>query len=211
LKNENIDGRRQRMFKEDYYKELVVTSGFGVDRGSYKHEGVDYHGTKKDDVKNQIAGVVCEITLDDKYYGNHCIIKSNPKYLKGVDELFYHSYCHLFKIDAELNKFVNFGEIVGRMGNSGNCYTKFNEKGKLSDSYRHVTTEEQKDEICNYGVHLHLWFYQKCKAGEKTKLLTDLKKKSIITDKAIGDTHFYQWGKIIYAPRVIYSYFQKLL
>jgi hypothetical protein len=99
LKNENIDGRRQRMFKEDYYKELVVTSGFGVDRGSYKHEGVDYHGTKKDDVKNQIAGVVCEITLDDKYYGNHCIIKSNPKYLKGVDELFYHSYCHLFNTD----------------------------------------------------------------------------------------------------------------
>ena len=198
------------MFIKDNYKEKVVSSGFGQDRGSYKHAGVDYPGTKKDVIVNQIAGVVEKIVYNDKYFGTHCVVYSNPKFAKGIEEVFYHEYCHLSEVSSDLapGKFIDAGAYIGKMGNTGDCYTSYDANGKITHSYRLITVQEQNDPECFFGVHLHLGFYQFCQAGKKTKLINEMKNKKIISDNTMGDTHFYQWQRVYFAPRVIYSYFK---
>lgn len=198
------------MFKEDFYKERRVSSGFGEDRGRYKHSGIDYPGTKKEDIFNQINGKVFKILHEKDYFGTQCIVYSNPKFAGGVNDKLYHSYCHLYKVSVKEDQFVEAGSILGKMGNSGGSYTSFDKKGKYTAICRKVTKEEQEDKNCNFGVHLHLWFYQDCKPGKTTPLFNKLKGLNIISKQSLGDTHFYQWSKLIIAPRVIYKYFKIL-
>ena len=196
------------MFKKDHYKNKRISSGFGIDRGSYKHSGIDYPGTKKEDVYNQIDGIVENIIYDEKYFGTQCIMYSNPKFAGDVNDKLYHSYCHLSEVDVKEGQFLESGKIIGKMGNSGDSFTVYDSKGKLTDFYRPITDKEKENKKCNFGVHLHLWFFQICKKGKTTPLFRKLKSLKIISKDTIGDTHFYQWGKLIFAPRVIYKYFK---
>lgn len=198
------------IFSMNFYKNKIISSGFGVDRGLYKHSGIDIVGTKNDYVTNVIDGVVSEIIYDQNYFGTQCIVYSNLQFAGGIDEIIFHSYCHLDDALARSSDFVRVGTYLGKMGNTGGCYTKYDSAGNLSNSYRLVTREEQEDKNCNFGVHLHLWFYQKCAPGKSTKLLKELTKLKIISQYTLGDTHFYQWNKLIFAPRVISSYFKYL-
>jgi hypothetical protein len=162
------------------------------------------------DIKSLISGVVQKKIYDKKYFGTQCLLCSNPKFAGGVDEKLYHSYCHLHEITVNEGGFIEAGKVIGKMGNSGGCYTGYDSKGNYTGIYRPVTKSEQDDKHCNYGVHLHLWFYQDCAPGKQTKLLKQIKSMKIISSFSLGDTHFYQWSKLIIAPRVIFSYFKKI-
>ncbi len=192
-----------RMYDNNPYKNLRVSSGFSIDRGSYIHGGIDIPGNKKNDVENIISGITWEIGEKKETWGKYVIVKSNLKFCGGVNETLFTEYDHLDKIFVNKNDFVDYNSILGKMGNSGNSWTFDN------NSWRKITEEEKT--TTELGVHLHLWFHQdNLKAGNKTKLYNDLKKYRILGDNTAGITHIWQWGKLLYAPRVITSYMETL-
>lgn len=201
--------KEETMYLVNLYAGKTIISDFAEDRGKYIHSGVDYVGTKQDDVFVVIDGVIEEIGYEEDYFGRQCIIKSNPKYAGGVDDILFHSYCHLHNVIPGEGEFVKWGAVLGKMGNSGGCYTGYDAQGKYTGKYRKVTKEEQNKAGCNYGVHLHLYFYQWCKKGDSTPLLDELQKLGLL-DNSPGKTYFYQWGQLMIAPDVIDRYFKLL-
>lgn len=188
------------MFKKDYYRKYPVSSKFGVDRLNWIHSGVDYVAPKGTKLVSMFDGVVYMQIKDKSGFGNQIIVKTNPKFDKGIDDTFYHSYCHCNDLLMVEKSFVKAGKQIATMGNSGDCYTLDN------GQYRAVSESEKLDKDCNRGVHLHFWIYQYCAKDKTTPLLIELQKQQLITK----EDYFYQWNKVIYNPQCIYNYFRSL-
>lgn len=206
------------MLNEYYYRDMGVFSRshpFGEQRqsarfGSYFHAGIDWTSTqnKNQDIYNLIAGVIEDIG-SNRDYGNYVKIKHNAKYLKGADSDFYSLYCHLSEIDEDVERifrktserFIKAGEILGKMGNTGNCLT-WDKKG-----WRILTDEEVSSKFCMRGVHLHQQFYQRYEGYEETFLIKDMLDKKVC-DK--NDLYFVQWNKIMIWPDALIKYFMRL-
>lgn len=198
------------MFIEDWYKNYRPLSGFAEDRGNYKHAGIDPSDEKGTTIKCLLDSVLDYVEVENKYHGNKVVLRSNCKYINGPDELLYHSYCHLFEI-AELPKkdLIKAGSKLGTMGNSGKCYTGWQIDGTYNpEKMRVLTQAEIDDENCSYGSHLHVQFHQKAKPGKVTQFLKELFKLKLASKQTVGDTHFWQWGELFIAPRVVYAYFK---
>lgn len=204
----------EKMVTKDFYNVMHFskTSDFAEIRRRDKkgnvnwfHSGNDWwsQALKKQDLPNLLDGV-CHYKGAGRDYGNFIMLKHNPKYAGGPDELLYSYYCHLHKFEAGLTvgQFVSNGTIIGYMGNTGYCLTK-GWNGKL----RKVTEKEMQDPKTHRGVHLHQSFMQYAEAGQQTKLLKDMIKR--IDIKPVKD-YIYQWGKIFYRPETVIRYFQFL-
>lgn len=193
----------------NYYKQMKISSGFAEDRGSYLHSGLDYVGDKKTAVVAMYDSIFIVEKFNEKYFGKELVLATNAKFFGGANDVFYHSYCHLGWSPKITNgDFFKNGQTIAFMGNSGGCYTKHSRDGWLQNQYRKITKEEQEDENCNYGVHLHFYVYQDCKYGKETKLLKDLMKRNLVSKNTVCSTHFWQWGKLIIAPRIIDAYYK---
>ncbi len=205
------------MIKEDFYRDLQIftkTSEFAEIRkysyGRYLHSGDDFISDegKNQNIYNLIDGVFFS-SGTGRDYGNFIIIKHNPKFIRGgIDDIFFSLYCHLDLVDYTkkkvINNFIGSGSIIGKMGNTGNCYTL----NQMTNKYRPVTEKEAIDPKCNKGVHLHQGFYQSCEINKETKLLKELKKLKLVADNPYN--YFYQWGKLFYNPKKIMTYFKLL-
>ena len=86
-----------------------ITSNFGP-RSSRFHYGIDIKLQTGDSVYNAFEGVV-RIAQTSKTYGNVVVIRHN----NGLETL----YAHLSKIDVEVGRSLNAGEIIGLGGNTG--------------------------------------------------------------------------------------------
>lgn len=193
-----------KMYKGNYYKDMYVSSGFAEDRGAYLHSGIDGVSKKGTEIKILFDGILEPMSLFLSY-GIYRVCKTNPKYVGGVNEVFFHSYCHLYEAyPYRYNLFLPAGTVIGTMGNSGKCYTRD------INGWRLLTIEEKNDAHYQAGTHLHFSCFQFAKSGQVTKLLKDLKYKKLIKNYNPGNTHFWQWGKLFIAPRIMMSYFKIL-
>ena len=92
-----------------------VTSEYGerknpITNDEEIHKGIDLAALEGEYVVSAWPGKISETGLD-KIYGNYIIIEHA--------EDFYTRYCHLSKICINENEFVNAGEIIGKVGNTG--------------------------------------------------------------------------------------------
>lgn len=207
------------MIKEDYYRDLQIfsiTHPFAELRksdrwGTYLHGGDDLVSEKgkQQDLFNLITGVISSFGTG-RDYGCYLLTKHNPRFANGVDDIFYGLYCHMHEIDDYIiesnqtkNKFINSGMIIGKMGNTGNCWTH-----KMTGGYRPVTEKEVKNPNSIAGVHLHNQFHQIADQDEITPLLKELKNRGIVKDNPYN--YFWQLGKLFYNPKCIMTYFKQL-
>ena len=195
------------MYNKNYYSGKKITSDFMEERESYLHSGVDYLGKKTDNMFCQIDGMISAVKNSLNYYGKQIVVRSNPSFAGGIDEDIYHDYCHLYKVwVAKVGRFVQAGEALGKIGNSGGTYTNYGHDGKITKKWRKVTDKEKIDIYCNYGSHAHIGIYQLCEEKKETELLKELKQRGIVD----GKDYFWQWGKLYYSPEKIYEYFEAL-
>jgi murein DD-endopeptidase MepM/ murein hydrolase activator NlpD len=181
---------------------------FGVDRSKmykrngYVHEGDDYVGNKRTPIKVELSGVVSfnNYHVD---YGNMVQIKTDlikyfPEGFKNLkinieSGLIYSMYCHLYESFMKLNQFVKFGEVVGSMGNSGNCWTR------IGGEWRPITKKEQEDETFKGGVHLHFGFFTYDK--NLANYIIECTKNNFE-----GIALAFQWGKYFINPRLVFDF-----
>ena len=179
-----------KMFEKDNYFQNRITCPFADDRKYMKisgynfHEGVDYSSNNLQllNIFNQISGLVEKKNVS-RVYGKYIKIRHNPAFSGGVNEMLYSQYCHLSEFSEKIKEhhFVNFGEKLGIMGNTGN----------------------------STGIHLHLMFFQmNIKKSIKTELLKDIIEKLKINDNK--ENYFYQQNYLFFNPEIIYKYFNFL-
>jgi murein DD-endopeptidase MepM/ murein hydrolase activator NlpD len=198
-----------------YDNNFLITSKFGDRRDYGFHEGNDYwhKNLKNTDIINIYNGVLEYINYEDnpsESYGYRVCIRSNPKYLNGIDCDIYVRYSHLHKIDNGIiqkvkqplakNRYIKKGTPVGKMGNTGTCYTR-NTKTK----WRKVTEEEKKDPAFKGGVHLHLDFQVKTRIAAE-ELNRAIKDKT----NFYGEAFITQWDFYYFHPLAIEKYYNKL-
>lgn len=144
-------------FTQDSYK-------FKANRSYGLHEGVDYPGTKKEQVKNILDGIINNV-YKLKHTGWTVFIKHNLKFIestdKYLDSIIYFYYAHLHKVFPTKGQFIKAGDCIGYKGNTGLVYTKYDLKNNynVNNKWRTLTPEEMADINCNYGVHEHLSCY----------------------------------------------------
>ena len=92
-----------------------ITSAFGNRKDPFSekedfHSGIDISASKGSGIFAAWPGKVFK-TGYDGVYGKYVIIKHSEK--------FFTKYCHLSKIHAKENDFINSGEIIGEAGSTG--------------------------------------------------------------------------------------------
>lgn len=130
------------------------TQEFNCQSGTYFHEGVDIRvdWTKgRDGTNGIISGIMGQVIYEDDHddynYGNFIVIKATNGY-NNLNRYFLLG--HLNRNVQHLHKgdYVNPGDIVGYVGNTGHCKTG-------NDS--HDLTPSERSE--GRGSHLHLQLY----------------------------------------------------
>ena len=96
-----------------------ITSGYGWRKhpvtGEKKfHSGIDYAAPKGTDVPAAYEGEVY-FTGYVKGYGNTVVIKSST----NDGKIFYSLYAHLDSINVNVGEYINTGDIIGKVGNTG--------------------------------------------------------------------------------------------
>lgn len=140
------------------------TAPFGERRSYGFHEGRDLIGDmgKATPIENLYDGVLLRITtpeMPDKNYGVKVSMSVNPKFVGGVNADVTLEYCHMHALtpfikeidkSSGASRFVKKGQVLGYMGNSGNCMTADGFGG-----WRTISKEEQASPTFLGGVHLH--------------------------------------------------------
>ncbi len=99
--------------------EFRITSGYGWRKhpvtGETKfHRGIDYAAPKGTDVPAAYKGKVY-FTGYISGYGNTVVIKSST----NDGKIFYTLYAHLDSINVNVGVYINTGDIIGKVGNTG--------------------------------------------------------------------------------------------
>ena len=198
------------MIYEGRQNSFQVTKGgeFAVDRGamynlkSARHEGTDYYGKKDSDIKAELSGVVSSSGFH-KSYGNMIIVKTDlVKYFSHafdksvISGKIYQMYCHLFEIKKGFGKFVKYGEVIGSMGNSGNCLTRDN------GMWRQITEKEQNNPKFIKGTHLHFGF--STSDEQMVKYIYDKAK-----DKIKTIPYIFQWSRYYLNPDLVFEFLDR--
>lgn len=93
----------------------TVTSRYGVRDEIFKgvnayHTGIDIANKLGTNIKSATDGKVCDIVLNDKYYGNFILIEIDGVVFK---------YAHLSAINVAKEAIIKQGDIIGLMGSTG--------------------------------------------------------------------------------------------
>ncbi len=125
----NTTGSFGYPIKEPYVKTAGFNSGDSVHNGH--HNGVDYVPLSNEAIISSTNGKVIEATNTcDKYggylgntcgggFGNHIVVATE------INQQKYHiTYGHMSDIKAKVNDKVKQGQIIGKVGNSGNSTGK---------------------------------------------------------------------------------------
>jgi murein DD-endopeptidase MepM/ murein hydrolase activator NlpD len=91
---------------------VVVTAEFGVPRGNARHQGIDLAAPAGSPVRSTADGVVV-VADRDKRYGRTVVIDHGDGYRTR--------YAHLKKIETKKGRRVERGDVIGRVGKSGNA------------------------------------------------------------------------------------------
>ncbi len=91
---------------------VVVTAEFGVPRGHSRHEGIDLAAPAGTPVRSTADGRVIVAEKDGRY-GRTVVIDHGDGYRTR--------YAHLKKIETSEGRRVERGELIGRVGKSGNA------------------------------------------------------------------------------------------
>lgn len=102
-----IEGEYQKPYKGSY----VITSPFGVSRGSSRHKGVDLVGTSSKHIYPINGGTVEKVSYDTGGYGNYVIVNHGNGY--------WSLYAHMKKVYVKVNQAVNVNTIIGEEGSTG--------------------------------------------------------------------------------------------
>ena len=92
--------------------EVVVTAEFGEPRGSSRHEGIDLAASAGTPVRVTADGKVLVAEKEGRY-GRTVVVDHGGGYRTR--------YAHLKKIETKRGKRVVRGELIGRVGKSGNA------------------------------------------------------------------------------------------
>jgi murein DD-endopeptidase MepM/ murein hydrolase activator NlpD len=92
--------------------EAVVTSEFGAVRGSSRHDGIDLAAPAGTPVRVTADGRVI-VAGKEKRYGRTVVVDHGSGFTTR--------YAHLRKIETKKGKQVRRGELIGRVGRSGNA------------------------------------------------------------------------------------------
>ncbi len=91
---------------------VVVTAEFGAPRGHSRHEGIDLAAAAGTPVRSTAGGWVIVAEKDGRY-GRTVVVDHGG----GIRT----RYAHLKKIETSKGRRVERGELVGRVGKSGNA------------------------------------------------------------------------------------------
>lgn len=91
---------------------VVVTAEFGAPRGRAGHEGIDLAAPSGTSVWATADGAVV-VAGKEKRYGKTVVIDHGSGYRTR--------YAHLKKIETKKGKRVRRGDVIGRVGKSGNA------------------------------------------------------------------------------------------
>jgi len=94
------------------YGTVTVTAEFGAPRGASRHEGIDLAAPSGTPVTATAPGKVVFAGKDGRY-GKTVVIDHGGGYRTR--------YAHLKKIDTKKGKRVKRGDVIGRVGKSGNA------------------------------------------------------------------------------------------
>lgn len=94
------------------YGTITVTAEFGVPRGASRHEGIDLAAPAGTPVRATAPGKVVFAGKDGRY-GRTVVIDHGGGFMTR--------YAHLKKIETKKGKRVDRGELIGRVGKSGNA------------------------------------------------------------------------------------------
>lgn len=90
----------------------VVTAGFGASRGGSRHQGIDLAAPKGTPVRATADGRVI-VAEKEKRYGRTVVIDHGNGFRTR--------YAHLKAIETRRGKTVRRGDLIGRVGSSGNA------------------------------------------------------------------------------------------
>jgi murein DD-endopeptidase MepM/ murein hydrolase activator NlpD len=90
----------------------TVTAGFGAPRGSSRHQGIDLAAPAGTPVRATADGWVV-VAERQKRYGRTVVLDHGDGYRTR--------YAHLKRIDTKKGKKVRRGDVIGRVGQSGNA------------------------------------------------------------------------------------------
>jgi murein DD-endopeptidase MepM/ murein hydrolase activator NlpD len=93
-------------------EKAVVTAEFGIPRGGSRHEGIDLAAPAGTPVWATADGTVVDTGRGGRF-GKTVVIDHGAGYRTR--------YAHLKKIDTEKGKRVKRGDVIGRVGKSGNA------------------------------------------------------------------------------------------
>lgn len=91
---------------------VVVSAEFGVPRGNARHQGIDIAAPPGTPVRATAAGRVI-VAERDRRYGRTVVVDHGGGFRTR--------YAHLKKIETKVGRRVKRGELVGRVGKSGNA------------------------------------------------------------------------------------------
>lgn len=105
------------------------------------HYGIDMAAVRGTLVKVAAAGVVTEARYSDKGYGKTIVVEHDKKYKTR--------YAHLDKILVHVGQYVERGQLIGKVGNTGLVRSR---RGRDGGSHLHF-------EVCRYGKHTNPMHY----------------------------------------------------
>jgi murein DD-endopeptidase MepM/ murein hydrolase activator NlpD len=91
---------------------VVVTAEFAVPRGGSRHQGIDLAAPMGTSVRTTADGFVVVAGKDGRY-GKTVLVDHGGGYRTR--------YAHLRRIETQKGKRVQRGELIGRVGKSGNA------------------------------------------------------------------------------------------
>ena len=94
------------------YGTITVTAEFGVPRGASRHEGIDLAAPAGTPVRATAQGTVVFAGKDGRY-GRTIVVDHGGGFVTR--------YAHLKKIETKKGRRVGRGEVIGRVGKSGNA------------------------------------------------------------------------------------------
>jgi len=94
------------------YGTVTVTAEFGVPRGGARHQGIDLAAPAGTPVRATAPGKVVFAKKDGRY-GRTVVIDHGGGFITR--------YAHLKKIETKKGKRVERGDVIGRVGKSGNA------------------------------------------------------------------------------------------
>jgi murein DD-endopeptidase MepM/ murein hydrolase activator NlpD len=165
-----------------------------------KHEGIDRVNKKGTKIRAELSGVVIDVYNDlNALKGNGIRLKTNLKYLneKFTDIILYHDYYHMLSVHGKVG-LINCGNILGEMGNSGNCWYN-------SNGWKKVSIKQAKNIKFQPGTHLHFDIFS---LSYPEKLIKEIIKKENCQEEELL---LKQWGLFFINPEILFQFLNKYI